>query len=88
MARPKNLRLKAVGAGPRAAPPRQLMPLSVHAAALDNAWTVHAAAPCPERSRDTAGSTSNAASVGPSVGMLHCKIGIANAAAKTAVRIL
>ena len=72
-ARPKNLRRAVVCAGPRAAPPRQLTPLAVHAAAADDAVTVRAAAPCPDRSRDTAGSLSNAASVAPPVDMLYCK---------------
>jgi hypothetical protein len=50
--------------------------------------TVRAAAPCHDRSRDTADSPSNAASVAPPVDMLYCKNEIANAAARTAVRIL
>jgi hypothetical protein len=87
-ARPKNLRLGAVCAGPRAAHPRQLTPLSVHAAAVDGAVTVRAVAPCRDRSSDTAGSPSNTASVEPYVDMLYCKNGIANAAARKAVRIL
>ena len=87
-ARRKNLRPKAVGAGPRATNPRQLTPLSVRASAADGAVTVRAAAPCHDRSRDISGSPSNAASVAPSVDMLHCKNGIANAEARTAVRIL
>ena len=87
-ARPKNLRRAAVGAGPRAAYPRQLTPLSVHPAAVDGAGTVHAAAPCRDRSSDISGPPSNTASVEPLVDMLCCKNWIANAAARTAVRIL
>ena len=86
--RPKNLRRKAVGAGPRAAQPRQLTLLAAHAAAGDGAVTVHAVAPCPARSRDTAGSPSNAASAELFLDMLYCRNGIANAAARTAVRSL
>jgi hypothetical protein len=87
-ARLKNLRPGAICAGPRAAYPRQLTPLSVHAAAVDGAETVHAVAPCRDRSSDTSGSPSNAASVEHFVDRHYCKNGIANAAARTAVRIL
>jgi hypothetical protein len=64
------------------------MLLAAHAAAVDGAGTVRVAAPCPDRSRDISGPPSNAASVGLLVDMPYYKNGIANAAAKTAVRIL
>src|ERR1022692_1376401 len=85
---PKNLRLGAVCAGPRAAHPRQLTPLSVHAAAADGADFVLGDGRGHSRLPDTSGWHANAANAGPSAYRLHYSNEIANAAARTAVRIL
>jgi len=110
---PKNLRLAAVCAGPRAAPPRQLTPLVARvaslsllhwsrncmpprqptppvarAAAADNAAAVLGDGRGHSRSPDTVGWPANAASDAPLADRTHWNNGNANAAARTAARIL
>jgi len=84
---PTNLCQPTISAGPRATAPRQLT-LAAHAAADDTVDVVPAAAHAPARSPDTSGSPANAASGVPLADMLHCNNESANAAARTAVRIL
>jgi hypothetical protein len=83
---PENLCRRSLCAGPRAAASRQLTCVAVRAADADG--SVPAAGHAPLRSPDTSGSPANAASVAPPADMLHCNNAFANAAARTAVRIL
>src|ERR1700683_675285 len=82
---PKNLPAPTPCAGPRAATPRQLTPLAVHATALDSVWTAHAVFVCRSRSRDTAGSTTNTASGELRGDTVHCNSAIVDAGTRTAV---
>ena len=77
-----------LGAGPRAAPPRQLSRLAVRAAARDTAGSGPDGCRGPAASLDTADSTANAANVVPLVDRIHCNNALADDPAKTAVRIL
>jgi hypothetical protein len=83
---PENLCRRSLCAGPRAAASRQLTCFAVHVA--DAAGSVPAAGHAPLRSPDTSGSPANAASVAPPADILYCNNAFANAAARTAVRIL
>lgn len=85
----QNLRTQALGAGPRAANPRQLThpatPRTVHAPARDTADSVPADVLGLSRSPDTAGSPANDANAAPLVDTLHCNNAFADAADRTAV---
>jgi hypothetical protein len=86
MAAAQNLRTQTLGAGPRAAPARQLTPLLVRAAARDTADSVPAGVLGHAPSLDTAGSPANDATAAPLVDMMHGNNAFADDAAKTAVR--
>jgi len=84
----ENLRARMLGAGPRTTTLPQLTPFAARAAAADSAAPESGAAPGLGRSRDTAGSLADAASVEPPADNLRCNNVFADAAARTAVRIL
>ena len=87
MAAPKNLHRLTLGAGPRAADPRQLTLFAVPEDAADTAATVHAAVRGRAPWIDTAGSHASTATAEPIGNRLHCNNAFADAAARTAVRI-
>jgi len=86
-AAPENLRSLMLGAGPRPAKPRQLTPFGVHATAADTAALGRAVARVQNRWLDNAGSLADAANAEPLPGNLRCNSVLADAAARTAVRI-
>ena len=83
----KNLRALMLGAGPRPAIPRQLTPFGVHTTAADTAAPGRAVAHVQKRWLDNAGSLADAASAEPLADNLRCNSVLADAAARTAVRI-
>ena len=83
----KNFRSLMLGAGPRATAPRQLTRFAVRVVAVDTADFDPADAPDPGRSPDNAGSPADAASAEPLPDNLRCNSVLADAAARTAVRI-
>jgi hypothetical protein len=83
----KNLHSLMLGAGPRPANPRQLTPFAARAAAADTAAPGRAVAHVQNRWLDNADSPADAASAEPLADNLRCNNVLADAAARTAVRI-
>ena len=67
--------------------PRQLTPFAVHDTVADSADFGPAAARALARWPDNAGSLDDSANAGPLLDTTHCNTALADAAAKTAVRI-
>lgn len=96
-ARSKILRLSALGAGPRAAPPaplpprrtaRPAFPPAVHAADRDSDATAHAAVSGPGRCCDTSGRPASDANAELPLDTRCCSSGTADGTAQTVVRTL
>jgi len=82
-----NLRSGMLGAGPRAALPRQLTWTGARATVVDTVDFGPAVARALDRWPDNAGSPADAANDEPLADNLRCNSVLADAAARTAVRI-